>query len=186
MRCTIAASVLLALAMQGAAIAQPTQTQREAPNPGARSTSQRVTTQEFLNRAWNMNNFEIQAGQEAANKAPDAGFKDFAQMIVADHTKMQAELRSIMRSTRGVELPTAADAEYARKLKQLGAAAGAAFEREFRTQQIQGHQEAIRIFQNYAASGDNQDLKKFAQNSVAILQRHLQRAEELERPEGVM
>lgn len=187
MRPVIATSVFLALALQGAAFAQQsTQTpMREAPTTGAR-TNQRVTTQEFLNKAWNINNFEIQAGQEAENKAQKADFKDFAKMIVNDHQKMQDDLKSVMRSTRGAELPNAADAEHTQKLKQLSSATGAAFDREFRTQQIQGHQEAIRLFQDYAATGDNPDLKNFAQNSVAILERHLQRAEALKAPEGVM
>lgn len=189
MRPVIATSVFLALALQGAAFAQQsTQTpMREAPTTGTRTTqSQRVTTQEFLNKAWNINNFEIQAGQEAENKAQQADFKDFAKMIVNDHQKMQDDLRSIMRSTRGAELPNAADAEHTQKLKQLSSATGAAFDREFRTQQIEGHQEAIRFFQDFAASADNPDLKNFAQKSVATLEKHLQRAEALKRPEGVM
>ncbi|HEY8162624.1 MAG TPA: DUF4142 domain-containing protein [Methylocystis sp.] len=187
MKSTIATCVLLALAMPGAAVAQSSQMQREAPAPGSRATQpQRETAQGFVNQAWNINNFEIQAGQEAVNKEREGDYKDYAQMIAKDHMKMQDELRSITGSARGVELPNAADAEHAQKLKQLGSATGAAFEREFRTQQIKGHQQAIRLFRDYAASGDNPELQKFAQNSIPILERHLQQAEALKTPGGVM
>lgn len=188
MKSVIATSVFLAFALQGAAIAQSTQTPtRETPMTGARTTQpQRVTTQDFVKQAWNINNFEIKAGQEAENKARGADFKDYAKMVVNDHQKMQDELKSIAKSARGEELPNAADAEHEQKMKQLSSATGLAFDREFRTQQIQGHQQAIQLFQDYASSGDNPELKNYAQKSVAILEKHLQRAEALKRPEGVM
>ncbi len=190
MKSTIATCALLALAMQGAAVAQSSQMQkmqREAPATGSQATqSQRLTTEELATKAWNINTFEVQAGQEAVNKLQPGDFRDYAQMIANDHINMQDQLRSAVKNSRGVQLPNALDSEHAQKLKQLGSASGAAFSREFKTQQIKGHQEAIQLFRDYAASGDNQDLRTFAQNSIAILERHLQRAEALKAPEGVM
>jgi hypothetical protein len=43
--------------------------------------------------------------------------------------------------------------------------------------QLQGHQKAVDLFQNYARNGDNPHLKQFAQNTLPVLQQHLQMAQ---------
>jgi putative membrane protein len=186
MRLAIATSILLATAL-GAPLNAQTQT-RERP-AGATSTTpqaQRVTTQEFLNKVWNVNNFEIQAGREAENKAKDTAFRDYAQMIVADHTKMSDDLNNVVNKMRGAQLPKSLDKAHEQKLQQLTSASAQAFEEKFRTQQIDGHQQAIKLFQDYATTGDNDELKRWAQTSVAMLERHLERAQALRKPSGVM
>lgn len=179
MRLAIAASVLLATALQA-----PAQTQtRERPS-SSQSQTQRVSNQEFLNKAWNINNFEIQAGREAQNKVKDADYRDFATMIVDDHSRMNDELKSI--SIKGAQLPTTLDKEHEQKLQQLTSATGQKFEEKFRTQQIKGHQDALKLFRDFASKADDAELKSWAERSVAVLTRHLQRAEELRKPSGVM
>ena len=185
MKLVIATSLLLATALPTMVLAQAqtrdapatTQTQRM-------QKTQQMTAKDFLTQAWNINNFEIQAGREAQDKAKSTEMKDFARMIVDDHSKMQDELKTAMKNTKGLDWPSKADAEHTQKLQQLGSAAN--FDRDFRTQQIQGHQDAIRLFKDFAATGDNQELKTWANNSVAMLEKHLQRAEALPSSSGVM
>ncbi len=182
MRLAIAASLLLATTFQAPAQMQT----RERPSSAEQSQSQRVTAQEFVNEAWNIDNFEIQAGRAAQAQAKDAGYRNYASMIVDDHTKLDDELKSAAGQTQGVQLPSSLDKKHEQKLQQLTSASGQNFEETFRTQQIKGHQEALRLFQNYAAKADNTDLKRFAENAVPVLERHLLRAQELKKPSGVM
>lgn len=184
MRMLIASSAVLAIVACGAVQAQ-TQT-RELPSTAPTTQTERVTTPEFINQAWNLNSFEIQAGKEAESKATDAAFKEYARMIVADHTKMQDQLKADAEKIRGHEWPTKLDSEHEQNLQQLKSASAANFEQHFKTQQIQGHERALRLFQDYAANGDNQQLKSWAQNSVAMLQRHFERAHDLPKAGGVM
>jgi putative membrane protein len=106
-------------------------------------------------------------------------------MIVEDHTKLNDELKSAIQKS-GLKLPTTLDREHQAELDQLKAATERNFDKQFRTQQIKGHQQALRIFQAYASNGDNADLRSFAQNAVASLQRHLDQAEKLSESSGVM
>jgi putative membrane protein len=183
MRILIASSAVLAVVACGAVQAQtPT---REFPSGAQQTETERVTTPEFINKAWNINSYEIQAGQEAENRAKDAAFKDYGRMIAADHTKMQDDLKGVVGKLRGHELPTKLDSEHEHNLQQLKSASGN-FEQHFKTQQVQGHERALRLFQSYAANGDNADLKSWAQASVTILQRHLDQAHNLPKPAGVM
>jgi putative membrane protein len=183
MKVLIASSAMLAIVACGTAQAQ---TRMETPSTVPLTESERVTTPEFINKVWNMNSFEIRAGHEARDRAKDTAFKEYAQSIIADHTRMNEELKSTVQKMRGIELPTKLDAEHQQKLQQLTSASGAAFEGLFKTQQIQGHEQALRLFQSYAANGDNADLKSWAQTSIAGLQRHFERAHNLPKPAGVM
>jgi predicted outer membrane protein len=47
-----------------------------------RSNRVDATTQNFVDKAWNIGNFEIQAGREAQNKANTQDFLDYARRIV--------------------------------------------------------------------------------------------------------
>ncbi|WP_363350893.1 DUF4142 domain-containing protein [Methylocystis echinoides] len=188
MKLALASSAVLAIALMTPLQAQ-TMRQQTQQNPATNAPltqAERLTTDQFLTKAWNINQFEIQAGQEAENKAMGSEFKNFARMIVDDHTQMNDQLRSLVQRGRGMQLPTALDNEHQTNLSQLKSASERNFDRQFRTQQIKGHQEALRIFQAYASNGDNAQLRDWAQNSVAMLQRHLDRAEKLQEPSGVM
>lgn len=183
MKLAIASGAVLAISLM---LPVHAQTIREPAPSGAAPLTQaeRLTTEQFLNKAWNINQFEIQAGQEAKNKA-SSGFQDFAQMLVTDHTKMNDELKSATQKS-GLQLPTKLDSQQQANLDQLKSSAERSFDKQFRAQQINGHREALKIFQSYASNGDNADLRSFAQNAVATLQKHLDQAEKLREPGGVM
>ncbi len=187
MKLALASSAVLALALMTPLQAQ-TIRQQTPQSPAATAPltqAERLTSDQFIIQAWNINQFEIQAGQEAESKATGSGFKDFAQMIINDHTKMNDELKALIQKT-GMQLPTALDNERQTEFNQLKSSSERNFDRLFRTQQIKGHREALRIFQSFASNGDNADLRSFAQSSIAMLQRHLDQAEKLREPSGVM
>ena len=45
--------------------------------------------------------------------------------------------------------------------------------------QLQGHQQAVALFQNYAQNGSDPELKTIAQQTLPTLQQHLQMAQKL-------
>ena len=103
--------------------------------------------------------FEIQAGQLAQQMTSDSAHKEFAQMIVADHTKTTNQLKGMAPKLQGVELPQKLNETLQAKIDKLNSLSGAAFEQQFKTEQVQGHEEAIEQSQTYAKSGDNPELK---------------------------
>lgn len=186
MKLALASGAALAIALMLPLHAQ-TMRQQNQQNPAGNAPltqAERLTTEQFLDKAWNINQFEIQAGREAENKAT-TGFRDYARMIIEDHMKMNDELKSAIQKD-AMKLPTTLDREHQAQLDQLQSASERNFDKQFRTQQIEGHRQALQIFQAYASNGDNAELKSFAQNSVATLQRHLDQAEKLREPSGVM
>ncbi len=59
-------------------------------------------------------------------------------------------------------------------LQQLQQASGENFNRPYVQMQLNGHQKAVALFEQYAQNGDNPQLKQFAQQTVPTLRDHLQ------------
>lgn len=182
MRMAIAASILLATTLQ--APAQQTQT-REPAQGRMQQDMQRVSTQDFVNQAWMIDTFEIQAARAVESQVKDKQTRDFAKTLDRDHSRMNEELTSIAGKL-SIKLPSSLDESNQQKLQQLKSASGQDLDRLFRTQQIQGHEKAIRLFQSYASDGDNAELKNWAKTAVATLQQHLDQAQALREPSGTM
>ncbi len=175
--------VILAVAAAFAvpALAQTSSPMQSSPmQPAAQKAS--AMTQTFVKNAAITDMFEIQAGQLAQDKADSAAYKDFGKMIVDDHTKTADQMKAMQSRLQGTQIPTELDAKHKNLLAKLQSASGAGFENQFKSAQIDGHQDAIKMFENYAAKGDNADLKKFAQETLPTLKTHLQHAQAL--PKG--
>ncbi len=149
--------------------------------PTTRAIRADAATQNFVDKVWNINSFEIEAGREAQNKANIQEFLDYARMIVRDHVKAGSELNALL-GQNGLNAPDTLDSEHKNLLQQLSSVTGARFEEQFRKQQVSGHEKAIRLFQNYAKNGQNQALKTWAQNTLPTLEQHLRDAKALPRP----
>ena len=117
MKMLIASSAMLVVVATGMAVAQA---QMEEQSTTPLTQVERVTTPDFINKVWNTNTFEVQAGQEAKKRAKGAAYLDYAQMIVADHARMNEELKAILQNMR-VEFPTKLDNEHQVKLQALRA-----------------------------------------------------------------
>ena len=174
----------LVLAAALLALAAPLHAQTAAPSAAtnAEQGSMSAETKTFVTTAAMTDMFEIQAGQFALKKADDPAFQDFAQLTIADHTKTTQQLRTMAANLRGVQLPQALDSALKQKIDQLGSLSGAAFERQYKTEQVAGHKQAVALFETYAKSGDNPELKDWAAQTLPILKMHLQHAEALPSP----
>ncbi|HLH88427.1 MAG TPA: DUF4142 domain-containing protein [Xanthobacteraceae bacterium] len=173
------------LVLAAALVALATPLHAQSPAPATRPTGTHATvsptTKKFVDNAAMTDIFEIKAGQLAQQKAPDTAYKDFAQMTIEDHTKTTDQLKD-MAPKLGLELPQQLDKMHQAAIDKLNSQSSAAFERLYKTDQVRGHREAVAMFERYAKSGDNPDLKKWAADTLPTLRKHLQHAEALPRP----
>jgi putative membrane protein len=159
---------LLLLAAAIAAFAAPTYAQ----TPSA--------TAQFVEKAAIGDMFEIQSSELALEKSKNADVQTFARKIIQDHRANSEELKAFLQKSadlQRIQLPTALDQAHQQKLQQLRSGSG--FENPYRTAQVEGHEDAIKLFEDYARAGDNADLKKWAEGKVPILRGHLQMAQAL-------
>lgn len=169
---------LFIAAALSAALAMPAMAQGTAQKKSD-SMAASPSEEEFVKKAAITNMFEIQAGQIAQKKANVPAISDYAQMIIEDHQKLQSELKQQAEKVEGVTVPSELDQKHKQMVDKLQSASGAQFLKTFKAQQVSGHQEAIKLFQNYAKAGENDALKQLAQSRVDALQKHLQVAQNL-------
>ncbi len=127
---------------------------------------------------------EVDAGNLASEKATDSKVKDFAAMMVKDHTAANDKLKQLAE-TKGVKLPSGASvaqkAEYA-KLKVLS---GDSFDKSYIKGQVKDHRKVIAMLKKEIASGEDADAKAFAQSVLPTIQSHLKAANTIAAAEGV-
>lgn len=170
------------------------------PAAGASSTGNRAevtTTPEFIRMASMSDRFEIASSNLAIERTRTARLKEFAQHMVRDHEKTTQELQRLIAAMPGQSGATAApragtgpapgspqatglDQQHQALLQQLQGTQGAAFERLYLRQQVMAHTQAVDLFRNYAAAGDNAELKQWAAATLPTLQEHLRMAQQLQ------
>jgi putative membrane protein len=100
-------------------------------------------------------------------------------MLVGDHTTTTQQLMVAARSA-GLNPPPPMLLPMQRDMMaRLRAASGADFDRVYLDQQVQAHQTALSLHQNYAQNGDVPALRTVAGTAVPIIQGHLDRAQAL-------
>jgi putative membrane protein len=120
---------------------------------------------------------EVENAQLALQKASSDSVKQYAQRMIDDHTKANADLMQIA-TIKGVTLPTAPDAKHTAEMQKLQALSGAAFDRAYiQRAGTKDHKEMEKLFQNEATRGTDADLKAFAARTLPIVREHLSMAE---------
>jgi putative membrane protein len=137
------------------------------------------TTADFVKEVAISDMFEVESNKlaQAKGNAPE---KAFASQMVTDHTKTSTELKGLVSSGKvKAELPTALDSSHQSKLDKLKGESGKDFSSDFDSMQVSAHKDAVSLFERYAKSGDNPDLKNWAGKTLPALKHHLEMAQGL-------
>ncbi|NKC33110.1 DUF4142 domain-containing protein [Falsiroseomonas selenitidurans] len=134
----------------------------------------------FVERATVGNNFEIQSSRILLENSTHPQIRELAQEIIATHTAMSAELRSLPEAT--TRQPAASNDVMTAKLARLRAFEGDELNRWYVQMQVEENREAATYFQSYAENGEVAALKSFAAKYLPRLRAHLARAEALQAP----
>jgi putative membrane protein len=133
----------------------------------------------YTRMAASSDQFEIQSAQLALQMSQNAAVRQFAEMLLTHHQQTSAQLAAAAQSA-GLTAPVPAmTGAHAQMLANLRAAPMGSFDMAFRDAQVQAHQEALLLHQNYAASGDIPALRTVAGAAVPIIQQHLGTAQSL-------
>jgi putative membrane protein len=138
------------------------------------------TTWEFVQKASSSNQFEIDSSKLALQKTSAQNVKDFAQMMIADHTQMGDQMKEALASSgTGFSPAKNLSPEDRKTMDQLTAAPASAFDNLYVQAQSHAHDEAVNMFTNYADNGDNDSIKRFASDSLPVLKKHQNEAHNL-------
>ena len=127
---------------------------------------------------------EIAVGKLAETQASTAGVKSFAKMLVSDHEKALKDTRSLEKkvSTTAQEAPgdttSAATSHVVDRLKGLK---GFDFDTAFVNHEVDDHKHDIDDTKDMIDATKNVEVKTALQSSLPVLQKHLDRAQALQK-----
>ncbi|MFN2542165.1 MAG: DUF4142 domain-containing protein [Chthoniobacterales bacterium] len=171
-RLTIAAIIVVAFAFAQSVSALDLFPKR-SPSPAKAATTKTETgagnlsakDKAFMKNAAKGGMMEVAMGKMAEQNGQSQDVKAFGKRMVADHSKANNELMALAEK-RGVKLPTEKPAE-----KWTS-------DKNYIDAMVKDHEKDLAEFQDEASKGNDPDLKKFADRTAKIVQKHLDLAKE--------
>ncbi|WP_322415666.1 DUF4142 domain-containing protein [Mesorhizobium huakuii] len=136
----------------------------------------KVDTETLARTLVSANRFEIDSSKLAEKKGVAADVKDFAALMVKDHTKAGEDFKAALEKSQTTASVTPQGPQLLPNdqamLDQLKALDGDAFQAKYITLQTQAHKQAVAMVSTYAQSGDDPALKEFAKKTLETLKMH--------------
>jgi putative membrane protein len=134
---------------------------------------------EFLTKAASGGMLEVELGKLVLQRGTRADAKAFAQQMVTDHSKANAELLGLAQR-KHITLPTMMGNDQQDVYKDVQEKTAANFDRAYIREMRQDHEEDIRLFTEAASKATDSDIKALAQKTVPVLQHHLEMVKKIE------
>ncbi|WP_278420656.1 DUF4142 domain-containing protein [Stutzerimonas kunmingensis] len=126
---------------------------------------------------------EIETAKMALDKGTSEDVKQFAKMMIDDHTKANQELAQLAQA-KDLEMSDEATLMDKAKAMILKLRDGENFDEAYANNQVVAHEQTIEMYQDYVEGGENADLKQFAQKTLPKLEEHLKKAKDLQAKHG--
>jgi putative membrane protein len=122
---------------------------------------------------------EVELGKLAQQKASNKQVKNFAAMMVRDHTKAAAELRTVATQAN-IDLSTV-DRDHGKDVRdRLTKLSGGEFDREYIKTMVDEHEKAVNDVEGKADRSDNDHVRQWAAKTLPTLKKHLDEARQLQ------
>jgi putative membrane protein len=129
-----------------------------------------TTARHFIIVASINNLQEVSAGQLAVQKAKNADVVAFGQMMVKDHGAAEQQLMRLAKR-KGYDIPPEATGGIQPDLNLKNATNN--FDALFIHAMLAGHGNTVQVFENYATTGKDPDVRAFALQTLPTLKAHL-------------
>jgi putative membrane protein len=148
-----------------------------AANSGSSSSSN--PDQDFVTKAAQGNSAEVALGKIVAAKSKDPNVKQFARMMVKDHTTALNQLQELAQSKNlnfSSDLP-----DDAKELQQkLSSDTGKQLDKDYMNGMVEDHQKDVQEFTDESQNAKDPAVKEWASKTLPVLQKHLQKAQQID------
>ncbi len=144
----------------------------EADSHAAKPGKDNEATMKFINEAAKGGMQEVKMG-EIGKKASSRRVRNYAAMMVRDHSKANKELKSLAAKHNMKVNPGKMDMA----VHNFQNKSGPGFDKDYMDMMVADHRKDIRLFEEQSKNGTNQDFKTFATRTLPTLQMHLDSAE---------
>lgn len=152
----------------------------------------------FVQKALKSGEEEVALSKMAAEKAQNGELKQFAQMLVSDHTAVNEQLRLLAQRNGATPAPrdgtkrsgtddktsppatAPGAAPSSPKAEELAKLTGSEFDKKFLAIVVEGHEKSVELYSAEAETGKNPAVKKLAAETLPKIKEHLQQAKSLQ------
>lgn len=128
------------------------------------------------------------AGAYAVGKATDPEVRDFAKLMMGEHHALRVQGQQLAKKLNITPAPPANDPVQAlakQEMEALKAAPkGPQFDRTYIDQEVTAHKAVLDLAEQGHDATQNQELKGLIEQAKPVIERHLERAEELQKKLG--
>jgi len=136
------------------------------------SSDKVVSDKEFILNAAQGGMTEVELGKLAQEKASSPDVKQFGSRMVADHSKVDSDLKAVA-AKEGVTIPGNLDAKHQASVDRLSHLSGSAFDRAYVHVMVRDHEKDAAEFRQASTAAQDADVKTFAGNNLKTIESHL-------------
>lgn len=166
-----------AMILGGLAAAMASMAGATLPTPPQAAATSRADAYLFHAGAGDV--FEITSSMILLSKSQNPAVRSYASTLIDHHTQTTNLSLAAAKSAGVMPPPPELSPQQKAQLGALHAAAPAAIDRLYLTQQVPSHQQALAINNGYAQGGDVPALRQTAGSAVPIITAHLEQARQL-------
>jgi putative membrane protein len=122
---------------------------------------------------------EVALGELAQEQAKNEQVVQFGERMVQDHHQANEKLMGLAEQ-KGIELPQDLPEDAQQKYEELQQLSDAEFDQAYMDEMVKDHEETIGLFEQQAESGQDPDLRAFAEETLPTLREHLELAKEVQ------
>jgi putative membrane protein len=144
-----------------------------APNP------QSMNDRDFVKKALEGGDAEVQLGQLAQQKSQSDDVKQFAQKMVLDHTQMGDQLMKPLAKQLGADQPKGLSKKDKQLMAKLESLSGPQFDDEYIKAMVKDHRQDLKDFKSEGQMTQNPNVKQAVQQGETVISQHLQMIEQI-------
>jgi putative membrane protein len=159
--------------------ATPDNSSTNQPPASAAAAMPANPDQDFIANAAKGNREEVELGKMVAAKTKDPGVRQFAQMMVKDHTSALNELTQLAQS-KNITLPDGLPDDATALQSKLSSDTGKKLDKDYVSAMVDDHKKDVSEFQEQSQNAKDPDVKQWATKTLPTLQTHLEKVQQLD------
>jgi putative membrane protein len=165
----------------GGASPAPSQQQQNGVqrSDDAAPSQQDLADRDFVKKALQGGDVEVQLGQLAQQKSQSDDVKEFAQKMVSDHTQMGDQLMKPLAKQIHADIPKGLSKKDKQLVAKLETLSGPQFDEEYIKAMVKDHKDDLKEFKSEEESTQNPNVKQAVQQGEAVISKHLQLIEQI-------
>lgn len=156
------------------------QANADATQTSATAAANMEEDSKFAVEAANGGMAEVELSKLAQQKSTNAKVKEFAAMMIADHSKANEELKALA-AAKNITLPATPGEDKQKALQELSAKSGADFDKAYVSTMVSDHKSTVQLFEDARTRVTDPEMKQFVEKTLPVLKMHLEHIEAIEK-----